>query len=175
MAQGRDTLLISRSALSPQPSLRYRSDLLDYFCFLLAQLTGMRRLDFGVSRAHLEDGVFLYKAKWRSRLGPSGPLKNSIHIRPVSRSAATLGFLQRNGFIERRAGGYAVRCLRERAPSGDEALRLSELATRVGLDALIVGYRDADPPLGPTAAAARLVLRRLEAGADPVRGLLGRP
>jgi hypothetical protein len=176
LKQAGDTLLISRSALSLRHSLRYRSDLLDYFCFLVAELTGARWLDFGASRPHVEDGLLLNKAKWRPRLAPSGAWKHSIHIRPVSRSSATFGFLQRNGFIERRGGTFTVRCLRERAPAADEALRLGTLATRVGLDEWSVAYRGADEaPAGLAAAAPRVALRRLEAGTDCVRSWLGRP
>ncbi|MEO8464157.1 MAG: hypothetical protein ABI640_02360 [Gammaproteobacteria bacterium] len=150
--RARDTLFIGKSALSLHHSQRNRSELLDYFSFLVAQITGSRWLDFGASRPHLEDGVLLYKAKWRPRLAPNGLLKNRIHIRLVSRSAAIYGFLQRNGFIERFGRDYVVRRLVEHAPGADEAAQVAELATRVGLAALVV--------------------RQLDAAVDPVRSWL---
>ena len=50
-----DTLHLGRSALSLHNALSHAFDLLDYFCFLTAQLTGCRCLDFGLSRPHIEE------------------------------------------------------------------------------------------------------------------------
>ena len=169
-----DTLYMSKSALVLGNSAPRAFDLLDYFCFLLAQLARCRWLDFGVSRPHLEDGVFVNKTKWRPELAVAGGLKTDLRIRPMNRSPATLGFLSRNGFIERRGGQFIVRrLLTEGMPSPRDAAEIGDLATRSGLDALIVAFCDA----GETSKALANLdpwprLRRLTSTADPLRSFL---
>jgi hypothetical protein len=125
--------------MSLEHAARYRSDLLDYFAFVVAQLLGCTALDFGVSRPHLDDGVFAYKAKWRARLLAPGSLKGAIRISASRPSAATLGFLRRNGFLERRGAGFVVRRLEPPEPP-TAALRaeLDELAARSGLTTIVL-------------------------------------
>jgi hypothetical protein len=146
--QHSDTLFIGKSAVSLEHTAPYRSDVLDYFCFLLAQLCGCRWLDFGVSRPHLEDGVFVNKSKWRPQLAPAGGLRTSLRIRPTRNSPATIGFLRRNGFIERRSGEFVVRRLEpERAPERQEVERTNALVARSGLDAMIMVPGNGTDPL----------------------------
>ena len=134
-----DTLFIGRTAFSPAQVVP--SEILDFFCLVLAQRLGCRWLDLGLTRPQLDDGVLLYKAKWRPRLVPPGALKSAIRIRPLRASAATLGFLSRNGFIERRAGRYVVRRLRMAGEPGVEALgEISALAERAGVDEMLVAF-----------------------------------
>jgi hypothetical protein len=132
-----DVLSIGGTAFSSDHAVP--SDVLDYFCLVLAQCMGCRWLDLGLTRPHFEDGVFAYKAKWRPSLLPVGPLKSPIRILPLRSSPAVTGFLSRNGFLERRGNGFIVRRLN---PSGEpNETRLSELsvlAHRSGLDELIV-------------------------------------
>jgi hypothetical protein len=134
-----ETFYIGKSAVSVEHDTPYRSDLLDYFCFLLAQLCGCRWLDFGSSRPHVEDGVFLNKAKWRPELVPAGSVRTSLRIRPTRSSPAALAFLRRNGFIERRQGAFVVRRLAPEVAAGAaEVERANASAVRVGLHALVM-------------------------------------
>jgi hypothetical protein len=134
-----DTLFIGKSAVALEHAIPYRSDLLDYFCFLLAQLCGCRWLDFGVSRPHIEDGVFVNKSKWRPKLAPAGGLRTSLRIRPTRNTPATIGFLRRNGFIEERGSEFLVRRLEpEHALDSRDVARTNALVTRCGLDAMIM-------------------------------------
>jgi hypothetical protein len=143
-----DTLFMGKSAVALEHAIPYRSDLLDYFCFLLAQLCGCRWLDFGVSRPHVEDGVFINKSKWRPQLAPAGGLRTSLRIRPMRGTPATLGFMRRNGFIEQRDGEFLVRRLEpERAPDNREVERTNALVARSGLDAMIVVPSNGADPL----------------------------
>lgn len=82
-----------------------RADALDYFSLLLAQLRGCTVLDFGLSRAHLDNGSFRYKSKWGAIPSLIGGFKADICISPVTRSAATLAFLRRNRFLVRTRNG----------------------------------------------------------------------
>lgn len=103
-------LCIRKSALRPgRDALPGRADVLDYFTLLLAQLAGCRVLDFGLSRPHLEDGTFRYKAKWGTRVVPAGGPKASIRISPRRETPAVLSFLGRNRFLERAGDGFVVR------------------------------------------------------------------
>ncbi len=143
-----DTLFIGKNAVTLEHTVPYRSDLLDYFCFLIAQLCGCRWLDFGVSRPHLEDGVFINKAKWRPELASAGGLRTSLRIRPTRNSPAAIGFLRRNGFIERRGGEFVVRRLEpECAPERRDLERTNALVARSGLDAMIMVPGNGTDPL----------------------------
>lgn len=163
-----DTLFIGRTAFAPQQAAP--SEVLDYFCVVLAQRLGCRWLDLGLTRPHVEDGVFLYKSKWRPRLVPPGALKGTIRIRPLRPSAATLGFLSRNGFIEQHAGEHFVRRLHMGGAPGGEALEtLSALAVRLGLDGMIVAF----PGVATRATApSRVSTRALGAPIDPIGSFL---
>jgi len=169
-----DTAFIGKSALSLDDSRPYRFDLLDYFCLLAAQLSGCRYVDFGVSRAHLDDGVFANKAKWRPELVPAGGLKSSIRIRPVRASAATAGFLERNGFIERRGERFVVRRLHGDAPpDAADAAEAGELARRSGLDTLIIAYAGGGEVPAPLSAHAPFPrLQRLDSAAGVLEAFL---
>jgi hypothetical protein len=134
-----DALLADKTGLAPEHEVPGSSMVLDYFCFLVAQIFACKWLDFGISRPHVEDGVFRYKCKWRTELAAAHGLKPALRIRPISNSRATMGFLSRNGFIERRGERFVVRrLLTGRVPSSDEIAESDALAARSGLDALIV-------------------------------------
>ena len=98
------------------PDLPGRADVLDYFSLLLAQMLGCAALDFGLSRPHLDDGAFRYKAKWGARVQPqdTGP-KTSILIAPLKRTEATLAVLRRNLFLQRSDNGLLIRVLYDQA------------------------------------------------------------
>jgi hypothetical protein len=122
-------LMIRKSAVKPGlKSLRGRSDILDYYCLLLAQLAGCRTLDFGLSRPHLEDGTLRYKSKWGTRIVPAGGLKARIRIDPLRFTAATRAFLRRSYFLQRDAQGFVVRILYDDASRPDAVNRLQDLA-----------------------------------------------
>jgi hypothetical protein len=148
VSQDGDTLYMGKSAMTLEHTVPYRSDLLDYFCFLLAQLCGCRWLDLGVTRPHLEDGVFVNKSKWRPELLPVGGLQTSLRIRPQRNSPAVMGFLRSNGFIEYRAGEFLVRRLEaEHVADASNADGSDRLIERFGLDAFIVVPCDCTDPL----------------------------
>jgi multiple sugar transport system ATP-binding protein len=116
LEQQGDALLIKRHALAPgREELRGRADVLDYFSLLSAQLIGATVLDFGLSRPHLDDGVFRYKSKWGCRVLPVNGLKADICIIPQRRTEACLAFLRRNHFLQRRGDSLVVR-----APAGED-------------------------------------------------------
>lgn len=170
-----DTLYLGKSALSLHQAISHVFDLLDYFCFLLAQLAGCRHLDFGVSRPHIEDGTFVNKTKWRPQLIPAGRLKPTIRIRLANRSPATWGFLARNGFIERRADAFIVqRLYGEHVPSTEEATELRRLAARSGLDALIIACATDDPPQAFAGVASPPHIQRLIRSGESLPSLLSR-
>lgn len=163
-----ESLFIGRTAFSS--SQRAPSEVLDFFCFVLAQRLGCCWLDLGLTRPHLDDGVFRYKAKWRPQLAPTGGIKSRIRIRPLRPSAATLGFLSRNGFIERQAGKHFVRLLHMGGELGEDRLsQLTALAERASLDEMIVGL------VGESSCAAtpdRVTTFALGSFCDPVKSLL---
>ena len=114
--QGR-ALAIKRHALLPgRGELRGRADVLDYFSLLTARLLGAGTLDFGLSRPHLEDGVFRYKAKWGCRVIPVNGLKADICIVPLRRTESCFAFLRRNHFLQRGGKNLVVRI-----PPGQDA------------------------------------------------------
>jgi hypothetical protein len=165
-----DVLAMGKSALNVEHDAADRSELLDYFCLLLAQ-----KLGFGVSRPHVDDGVFRYKCKWRPRLVPSGGLKSVLRIRPVVRSEATLAFLRRNGFIERRRGRFFLRQLRTDAGTLQERVELGQLAARSGLDRLIVAFANGEPAhASSTELPSNVESLNLGDSSDPLRAFLER-
>jgi hypothetical protein len=171
-----DTQVVDKTGLAPEHDVSGRSVVLDYFCFLLAQLQGCKWLDFGVSRPHLEDGVFHYKCKWRTELIPATAFKPAIRIRPVSRSPATMAFLSRNGFIERRGARYIVRRLfTTHVPTPQEVTEMDAIATRSGLDALIVALSGVGgEPRSNADRGRRTRISTLPDTSDPVQTFLNR-
>lgn len=137
-------LAIVNSALSLDNDRPGQSDLLDYFAFVTAQLLECRFVDFGVSRPHLDDGVLRYKAKWRSQIAPVGGPSKWLRIVPLRASPATLGFLSRNGFIERHGDRFVVRrlCADGHRDSAEHE-QLVSLAARVGVDAVTLAPESA--------------------------------
>lgn len=88
-----------------------RSDVLDYFTLLLAQLLELEIVDFGLSRPHIDDGVFRYKAKWGAIPSKIQQPKASIYLKIQYPHAATIGFLSRNTFVQQDARGLFVHAL----------------------------------------------------------------
>lgn len=169
-----ESLHLAKSALTLGHSVTHVFDLLDYFCFLLAQMTGCGDVNLGVSRPHIEDGVFANKSKWRPQLAVAGGFKPAIRIKPMNRSAATAGFLARNGFIERRGDEFVIRRLYcDEAPDATAAARSGETAARAGLDALVIAYcGTSEIPPSLDALAPHPQLHRLTGSADPLQSFL---
>lgn len=129
-----DTLSIRRSSMKiTAEALTGRSDVLDYFCLLLAQLLGCTILDFGQSRPHICDGALRYKSKWRTRIVPSGGSEPTMNISFVRPTAAVLAFLRRNYFIQLSEGDSYIRILYDRDSDADSISRLEKLTRGIGL------------------------------------------
>lgn len=136
-------LLIRGSSMHPDiQTLRGRADMLDYFSLLIGQLLTCNRLDFGLSRPHLEDGSFRYKAKWCSLLRSTGGLKTEIRILPQKQTDATLAFLCRNYFLQQARGRFFLRILRDEADDGDTFDRIVRVAHAAGIHDVL---RTSDP------------------------------
>jgi hypothetical protein len=164
-----ETLFVGRTAFAP--SSEAPCEVLDFLCLVLAQRLGCRYLDLGLTRPSLDDGVLSYKAKWRPQLVPAGALKSAIRIRPLKSTAATLGFLSRNGFIEHRSGRYVVRRLSMTGePAGAALAEFSALAERTGVDEAVVAFPGAES--NAAAPAARTRLCPLGVADDPVAAFL---
>lgn len=130
-----DRLAIRKSALQPgSDELRGRADVLDYYCLLTAQLLGCGVLDFGLSRPHLEDGTFRYKAKWGTRVLPVEGLKADIRINPWNYSTAVRAFLRRSFFLQRTESAFTVRVLYDDESPPSANWRLWRLADIEGID-----------------------------------------
>jgi hypothetical protein len=167
-----DTLFVGRTAFSPSGATP--CEVLDFFCLVLAQRLGCRYMDLGLTRPNLEDGVLLYKSKWRPQLVPAGALKSMIRIYPLRATAATMGFLSRNGFIERRSGRFVVRRLSMAGEPVSAALGgISELAERTGLDEMVVAFPGAKRESAAVPAHTRLCV--LGSQDDPVAAFLRAP
>ncbi len=164
-----NTLFVGRTAFCSERAAP--SEVLDFLCLVLAQRLSCRYLDLGLTRPHVEDGALAYKSKWGPHLVSSGSLKSSIRIRPLRASAATLGFLSRNGFIERQARRFVVRRLRIGSePDANTLSEFAALAERVSLDRIIVGFS------GDSSRAVthgRVTSRALNVADDPIRAFLG--
>lgn len=68
-----------------------------YFSILYLREKGVRRIEFGMSRSFLKDGVLQYKRKWGQTLG--GISAHGFVVRPLSMSPAVKGFFCNNPFI----------------------------------------------------------------------------
>ena len=113
--------------------LRGRFEILDFFCLLLAQLTGCGVLDFGRSFPHAEDGALRYKAKWGTRIVHPGGREPPTCISVVQPSAAALAFLRRNYFVQRTAAGLGLRVLADAGSDQGCIDRLQRLTRSVAL------------------------------------------
>jgi hypothetical protein len=161
------TLFVQKSAYRLGTADSLRSDLLDYFCMQLAQLLRCEYVDWGLSRPHLDDGVFVNKSKWRPQLVLGDGWLKSIQIVPLSDSASTRALLRRNGFIERRRGQFVVRRLAEQVepPTEADLAGLAPIVERAAIDRLIVAYAGPDPQsMARIATADRIELVTLATG-----------
>ncbi len=156
-------LTIRKSASKPgMEELRGRADVLDYFCLLTAQLLGCRTLDFGLSRPHLEDGSFRYKAKWGTRIVPVGGLKADMRIAPRRYTAAVRAFLRRAYFLQRAERGFAVRVLCDADSPPTANWRLWRLADIDGIERVELLHERHAPPSGiPPAWSDRVRTREV--------------
>jgi len=75
-----------------------------YFELLYAQQHGVEWVDYGSSRAFLNDGVLRYKRKWGAEL--SGCSRGHLYIVPVSDTPAVRSFLANNPFLENIGDHY---------------------------------------------------------------------
>ena len=140
IAKSRNALVVKKSGqLLGRDDLPRRSDLLDYFCLLLAQMTECSFLDLGHTRPHLEDGLFRNKSKWRPRVVCPSSHKTDIRISPTHASANVLGFLVRNYFIQRFDGNVGIRLMEnDDSPRSIDYGDLCRLSRNAGLDRVVV-------------------------------------
>jgi hypothetical protein len=84
-----------------------------------------------------------------------------------------MGFLSRNGFIERRGERFVVRrLLTGRVPSSDELAESDALAVRSGLDALIVALSCAGNAQTIPRDVGRTRVKALDDSLDPAEAFL---
>jgi len=134
-------LTIRSSSMHPTADgFQGRTDALDYFALLIGQLLGCKILDFGLSRPHLEDGPLRYKAKWGTILTPAGGLKSDIRITPLKRTEATLAFLRRNYFLQKKGDRLFVRALYDEQAALSGLDRVTTLRRAVGLTNIELAY-----------------------------------
>ena len=127
-------LAIVKGARNPEClSLRGQMDSLDYFALLLAQVGGYKTLDFGLSRANLNDGPLLYKAKWGAQAVPDSGLKADIRIGINRLTAATRSILRQNRFLERDGSAFALRVLGSNDMQSKEMSQLIRRAESIGI------------------------------------------
>ncbi len=169
-----EKLLILRSSMKTGAEwLKGRSDVLDYFCLLLAQLLGCTIMDFGRSRPHILDGALRYKAKWQTRIVPSGGAEPVTCISPIKRTAATLAFLRRNYFIQQTNSTSFVRILYDNDSAADTIARLEEMTKNLGLKQVQLACRkDAEVSDPSTPLPSNFRIQRLCDPRDPIYQLL---
>ncbi len=68
-----------------------------YFSARYLEEKGYKRLNFGLSRPFLKDGVLKYKKKWGPRIACSS--KKGFQIKPLSKTVGIKGFFLNNPFI----------------------------------------------------------------------------
>ncbi len=169
-----EKLLIRRSSMKTGAEwLKGRADVLDYFCLLLAQLLDCTILDFGRSRPHILDGPFRYKAKWRTRIVPSGGSEPATCISPIRPTAATLAFLRRNYFIQQADNTFFVRILYDNDSAADTITRLEEKTKNLGLaQVLLACHQGAEISNPSIPLPANFRIQWLSDPRDPIYQLL---
>ncbi len=158
-------LAIRKCALKPGlDALRGRADVLDYYSLLTAQLLGCNTLDFGLSRPHLEDGSFRYKAKWGTRIvAADGLLKADVRITPIRYTAPVRAFLRRAFFLQRAERGFVVRVVHDADSSPVADWPLWRLADVDGIGHIDLLHERESPPYGiPPGWAHRVRARPFE-------------
>lgn len=70
-----------------------------YFVILWAREQGYRRVDFGRSRAFLDDGVFRYKRKWGAKVVRDWWIHTEIGVRVIHWTPEICEFLAKHPFI----------------------------------------------------------------------------
>ncbi len=84
-----------------------------YYSVLFAHEQGFERLDFGMSRGFLSDGVFRYKKKWGARLD-SAPAPLRVCFKARRWTPAVSAFFAAHPMLRHDEKGYAARVLRAR-------------------------------------------------------------
>ena len=172
-----EKLLIRRNSMKADADwLKGRADVMDYYCLLLAQLLGCKILDFGLSRPHIMDGPFRYKAKWRTRIVRSGGSEPATCISPIRPTAATLAFLRRNYFIQQANSNFFVRILYDHGSPADTIARLEDKTRNLGLTQVQLACHrrtEISDPSNPLPANFRI--QRLSDPRDPIYQLLEHP
>lgn len=169
-----DRLRIRRSSTATNAEwLKGRSDVLDYFCLLLAQLLSCKYLDFGRSRPFITDGPLRYKAKWQTRITPAGGLKPDTCVSPIRPTAATLSFLRRNHFIQNANGTSVVRVLYDNDSTPDAIIRLVKTTRNLGLHEVQLVCHPKSPVDEPTVRLpSNIQVQFLTDPHDPIYRLL---
>ncbi len=110
------------SDLTKERDLKGATDVLDYFSMLHAFLSGCQSLDFGRSRPTLNDGVMMYKSKWRARLIPARVPQAHIVAVPTRWSPGVTSVLAHNHFVTVGRDGLNGRILLEGPPTEKKGL-----------------------------------------------------
>ena len=120
-----DTMFIlwcGASELTVERDLKGATDVLDYFSMLHAFESGCTSLDFGRSRPTLNDGVMMYKSKWRARLIPARSPQTHIVAIPTRWAPSVVSLLAHNHFVTVRPNGFNGRILLDGPPTGTKGL-----------------------------------------------------
>jgi hypothetical protein len=76
----------------------------EYFIIKWAAENKFEKIDFGLSRAFFSDGVFHYKKKWRTTLGPYSLNSMFFGLKVCRESKGVMNFLEKNPFVFCRDG-----------------------------------------------------------------------
>jgi hypothetical protein len=95
-----------------------------YFPLQISKKMGYRKVNFGLTRAFLKDGVFQFKKKRGVKI--VGSSKMGFILKPLSMSAAIRGFLSNNPFvhIDERGFNGAVFIENDRPLSEEDFMRI---------------------------------------------------
>lgn len=176
--QSGDTMFIlwcGVSDLAHERDLKGVTDVLDYFSMLHAFMSGCLSLDFGRSRPTLNDGVMMYKSKWRARLIPARFHQANIVAVPTRWSPSVKSLLAHNHFVTTGPGGLRGRILLDGPPAGGKGIEeLVETYCPPGLSSVrIVSIRGFENGIGAVERGPeRIELVDLRGNGDPLSAYL---
>ncbi len=117
--------------------LKGLADVLDYFSVRYAFDQGFSRVNFGLSRPNLDDGVLTYKLKWGTRIEEGRAKKPDLRLWVRCWSPSVRLLLRHNRFIVRGDRGLEVLLAVGDEPADRELLARTRLdARRCGLNGL---------------------------------------